>query len=73
MRVRLRLAGGDAHRGRLRSTLAHLRDLLDAELEGDLAVVDDAVAANSDGSISSIAEKSNCESTPSSCAAAVAI
>ena len=41
----MRLAGGDAHRLERADFLRHLRDLLDAELEGDLAIVDDAVAA----------------------------
>ena len=39
------LAGDDAHRLERAHLLRHLRHLLDAELEGDLAVVDDAVAA----------------------------
>ena len=39
------LAGDDAHRLERTDFLRHLRHLLDAELEGDLAVVDDAVAA----------------------------
>ena len=39
------MAGDDAHRLERADFLRHLRHLLDAELEGDLAVVDDAVAA----------------------------
>ena len=39
------LAGDDAHRLERADLLRHLRHLLDAELERDLAVIDDAVAA----------------------------